>query len=81
MCAAGIKTHSGLIIKWKVSVFGINLVRIFPHLYWMRKDTEYLSVFSPNAGKCGPEQLRIQALFTQWALRYLGGADYASDDL
>ena len=28
-------------------------------------DTEYLSVFSPNAGKCRPEQLRIRTLFTQ----------------
>ena len=34
----------------KVSVFGIILVRIFSHLDWMRRDTEYLSVFSPNAG-------------------------------
>ena len=25
----------------------------------------YLSVFSANAGKCGPEKLRIQTLFTQ----------------
>ena len=28
----------------------------FPHLDWIRRDTEYmeyLSVFSPNAGKCG----------------------------
>ena len=25
----------------------------------------YLSVFSPNAGKCGPEQPRIRTLFTQ----------------
>ena len=33
---------------WKVSVFGVILVRIFQH-------TEYLSVFSPNAGKYGPE--------------------------
>ena len=25
---------------------------------------EYLSVFSPNAGKCRPEKLRIRTLFT-----------------
>ena len=25
----------------------------FPHLDWIRRDTPYLSVFSPNAGKCG----------------------------
>ena len=28
------------------------LVRVFPHLDWIRRDTPYLSVFSPNAWKC-----------------------------
>ena len=32
------------------------LVRIFPHLGWIRRDTKHLSVFSPNAGKYGPEK-------------------------
>ena len=32
------------------------LVRIFPHSDWMRRDTKYLSVFSPNAAKYGPEK-------------------------
>ena len=32
------------------------LVCIFPHLDWIQRDTKYLSVFSPNAGKCGPEK-------------------------
>ena len=36
----------------KVSLFGVILARIFPHLDGIQKDTEYLSVFSPNAGKC-----------------------------
>ena len=31
------------------------LVRIFPHSDWIRRDTQYLSVLSPNAGKYGPE--------------------------
>ena len=31
------------------------LVRIFLYSDWIRRDTEYLSVFSPNTGKCGPE--------------------------
>ena len=30
------------------------LVCIFPHSDWMRRDTEYLSVFSPNTEKYGP---------------------------
>ena len=48
-----------------MSVLGVFLVRIFPHLDWTRRDTEYLSVFSLNAGKYGPEELRRQTLFTQ----------------
>ena len=31
------------------------LVRILPHSDWIRRDTSYLSVFSPNAGKYRPE--------------------------
>ena len=40
---------------WKVSVFGVILVGIFRHSNWIRRDTPYLSVFGPDAGKCGPE--------------------------
>ena len=32
------------------------LVRIFPHWNWIRTDTEYLSVFSLNAVRYGPEK-------------------------
>ena len=32
------------------------LVRIFRHSVWIRRDTSNLSVFSPNAGKYGPEK-------------------------
>ena len=39
---------------WKVSVVGVILVCIFPHSDWIRRD-KYLSVSSPNAGKCGPQ--------------------------
>ena len=35
----------------KLSVFKVFLVRIFPHLEWILRDTGYLSVFSPNARK------------------------------
>ena len=31
---------------WKVSVFGVFLVFIFPHSNWIRRDTEYLSPYS-----------------------------------
>ena len=32
------------------------LAYIFPHSDWIRRDTEHLSVFSPNTGKYGPEK-------------------------
>ena len=32
------------------------LVHIFPHSDWIRRHTEYLSVFSPNAGNYRPEK-------------------------
>ena len=32
------------------------LVCIFPHSDWIRRDTSYFSVFSPNAGKYGTEK-------------------------
>ena len=44
-----------LYTAWNVSTFGIILVLIFPHLDWIRRDTLYLSVFSANEGKWGPE--------------------------
>ena len=51
--------------SWKVSVFEVFLIHIFPHLDWIRRDIPYLSVFCPNAGKCDPEKPRIWTLFTQ----------------
>ena len=50
---------------WKASVFGVFLVRIFPHSDWIGRNTEYLSVFSPNAGKYRSEKLQIRILFTK----------------
>ena len=54
----------------KGSLFGVFLVRIFPHFDWIWRDTEYLSVFSLNSEKYGPEKLWIHALFTQWLFWY-----------
>ena len=42
---------------------GFFLVRIFPDSDWIRRDTLYLSVFSPNPGKCGPEKTRYLDTF------------------
>ena len=48
-------------LRWlhsvKVSVFPVFLVLVFPHSDWIRRDMEDLSVFSPNAGKNGPQKL------------------------
>ena len=41
------------------------LVSIFRHLDWIQRDTDNLSIFNPNVGKCGPEKLLIRTLFTQ----------------
>ena len=54
---------------WKVSVFGVFLVCIFPQSDWIRRDTPQLSVFSPNAGKKEPENLQIRIIFTLWDFR------------
>ena len=45
-----------------VQITEFFLVSIFPH-YWIRRDTPYLSVFSPNAGKYGPEKTPYLATF------------------
>ena len=58
----------------KTSIFGVFLVRIVPHPDWIRRDTLHLYKFILNAGKYGPEKLRIRTFFTQWryAEAYLG---------
>ena len=61
--------YPNLCIAWKESVFRVFLVLIFPHSHWIRRDTPYLSVSSPNAGKYRPEKLRIRTLFTPEKLR------------
>ena len=47
---------------WKVSVFGVFLVRILPHSGWIRRDIPYIFVFSPTAGKYEPENFRKRTL-------------------
>ena len=53
------------ITAWKLPVFGVFRMRIFLHSDWIRRDTPYLYIFSPNAGKHGQEKLRIRTIFTQ----------------
>ena len=46
--------------SWKVSVFGVFLVRIFSHSDWIWRDAAYRSTFSPNSEKYGPEIPQIR---------------------
>ena len=47
--------HPILAVREKCPNTELFLVRIFLHSDRIRRDTSYLSVFSPNAGKFGPE--------------------------
>ena len=50
---------------WKMSVFGVFLVCIFPHLDGANTEWYKISLlFSPYAGKYGPEKQRIGTFFT-----------------
>ena len=49
------------------AAFGLN----------QERDTVYLSVFSPNVGKCRPEKLRIRTLFAQCTSKLLSFDDKA----
>ena len=57
------------------------LVRIFPHSDWIRKDTSYLSVFSPNAGKYGPEKTPYLDTFHAMKLCVLQSCDHIINTL
>ena len=46
------------------------LVCIFPHSHWIRRDTECLSVFSPNAGKYGPEKTSYLDTFHAFSIYF-----------
>ena len=50
---------------WKVSLCGVFSGPHFLAFGLNTRDTEYLSVFSPNAGKYGPEKTPYWTLFTQ----------------
>ena len=54
--------YSCFFTAWKVPVFGVFSVRIFPHLDDICRGTEYLSTFSSNAGKYRSEKLRIRTI-------------------
>ena len=64
-----------LLLREKYPNTEFFLVRIFPHSDWIRRDTSYLSVFSPNADpysvwmweNTDQKKFRILAHCTQWS--------------
>ena len=50
------RLHSYIITGWKMSKCGVFSGPYFPTFVLKRRDMEYLFVFSPNAGKYGPEK-------------------------
>ena len=71
-CLQKLQTDSPYILPI-LSVHCIKSVRIrsysgpyFPNSDWMRRDTEYFSVFSANEGKYRPDSLRKRTLFMHW---------------
>ena len=60
-------------IYYKIDkVFGkFQFHGVFFSLNTLCKKSVFWSVFSPNAVKCWPEQLRIRTLFTQWEINPL----------
>ena len=54
---------------WKVSKCGVISGLLFPHLDWIRRDMEYLSIFTLNVGKYKPE--KTPHLGTFHAVSYL----------
>ena len=54
-----------------MSIFRFFLVRIFPHLEWIRRDREYLSGFSPNVEKYGQRNSAYEhfSRYVSWLLK------------
>ena len=62
LCFIGIELSPGCMVNTKAPLRDKSLntefflVRISPHSDWIRRDTRYLSLFSPNSGKYEPEK-------------------------
>ena len=59
-------------IFWKIInsslLFAFSIYTKIWHYIYKNIEWKVLSLFSPNAGKYGPEMLRIRTLFTKWEL-------------
>ena len=56
-------SRSNIALREKFPNTELILVGIFPHSDWIRRDTPYLSVFSPNVGKYGPQLIPYLGTF------------------
>ena len=63
-----IRYHHITNTAWKVFLLGVFQVGILTHLDWIWWLKVWISVFSSNNGKYGPEKLRIRTLFMQWKM-------------
>ena len=67
-----------------MSIFGIFLVCVFPHSDWIWRDTPCISVFSPNAGKHGPENSEYRhflcsvSVMRKWKIDFFNLDTFAS---
>ena len=59
----GTKCHDTEALRENCPNTEFFLVHIFPQSDWIPRDTNYLSVFSPNAGKYGPEKTPYLDIF------------------
>ena len=50
---------------WKMCKYGVFLVCIFPYSHRIREFTTWISVFSPNTGKYGPEKNSVFGHFSR----------------
>ena len=62
MIIAFLRSFCSYLLSYFIDRHCVKRVRVrsysgphFPHLDWIRRDTPYLSLFSPNVEKCGPE--------------------------
>ena len=63
-----------LLTAWKLSVFGVFLVRIFSHLDWRRKDMEYSVQMRENADQKNSEYRHFSR--SEFAGAYLSSSGF-----
>ena len=58
-------SYEDIVTAWKYPDTEFFLIRIFSYSDWIRIVTPYLSVFSPNAWKYGPEKTSYLDTFSE----------------